>query len=73
MIQISLEMTRGEISKHRLLYYPCPFDLQSELQEVAEFGLLDYIEEVCIPDAIERMRMRTPLRFDYAPSDNNRR
>jgi hypothetical protein len=69
MIQISMEMMRGDISKHRLLYYPCPFDLQGELEEVAEFGLLDYIEEICIPDPIERMRMRTPLRFDYAPLD----
>lgn len=69
LIQISIELTRGEVSKHRLAYYPCPFDLKGELDTITEFGLIDYIEEICIPDAVERIRMRTPLRFDFAPSD----
>ena len=64
-VQISYNFRRSELVGHRLLYFPCPFDMDMEL-----------LDEISLPDLIELyseegtggVKLRTPVRFDYDPS-----
>ena len=63
LLQISYDFANSELVSHRLLYFPCPFDLDDEL--VQEFSLLELIDMYC-DSTIKSVRLRTPLRFDYS-------
>lgn len=60
LVQLSYEVADGEVSRHRLCYFPCPYDL--------DLGLLK--EGVPAADVVDLYRgsdasMRSPIRFDF--------
>lgn len=81
LLQLSWEFEFGELSKHRLCYFPCPVvvDLQAtdgeSLEEIVDYELLRADTEdswvASGPDGRmvyigpQGLRLRSPLRFDY--------
>ena len=68
VIQIAFIYDGDKIEKHRLSYHPCPFPI--ELHELEMFGgeLLDFITDVFMSNLDENLLLRSPVRFDYAPT-----
>lgn len=67
LIQISYTFERDNIERHRLMYFPCPFDIRASMLTEFEAGLLDLIQAVYLDDVEGNVSMRSPIRFDYAP------
>ncbi len=67
-LQISFIFDRSDIVKHRLVYYPCPLNIDEEDGEIA---ILDLIELLQDRELIARLRQETPLRFEFDPSAAN--
>ena len=63
ILQCSYEFEGRDIVKHRLLYYPCPFDLTS--QQLQEEVLDDIVSGFIKAGGVSEVRLRTPIRFDY--------
>lgn len=63
--QISYELKRSNLTKHRLCWYPCPLHLERD--EWQERGLTDVILDKIHDADLDVFRSRTPLRFDYDP------
>ena len=61
-IQISYDFEDQELIAHRLMYFPCPFDLDQELLEI--FPLVDVVD-MYQESGTPCVRLRTPIRFDY--------
>jgi hypothetical protein len=57
--QITYDFDSDELVGHRLVYYPCPYDIDEQLLRTE--GLLDVIQMCNQKD----IRLRSPLRFDY--------
>jgi hypothetical protein len=68
VIQIAFVYDRGEIEQHRLSYHPCPFLIERRELERFGGGLLDFILNAFMSDLDETLLLRSPIRFDYAPS-----
>ena len=66
-IQLSYDFQHSQMVGHRLLYYPCPFDLEVRLLDT--LSLSDLIE-LHHDQGIESIKLRAPIRFDYDPSTN---
>lgn len=64
IIQISYDFLHSELIGHRLLYFPCPFDMDMELLD--EISLSELIKLYCEGGA-DHVRLRTPIRFDFDP------
>jgi hypothetical protein len=62
-IQIYYQIEGDEIAKHRLCYYPCPFDI--EQSESEDYGLLDYCDLIGDLELRSRLRLVSPIRFDF--------
>ena len=62
IIQITYEFLGNSLTKHRLLYFPCPFQLPADLLD--ELPILDLIDYY-IDRGIDDVRLRGPVRFDY--------
>lgn len=69
IIQIAYTFEDGAIYGHRLLYYPCPFILDKELLQSPDVTLSDLIREIHMSDLASEVILKSPVRFDYAPSD----
>lgn len=62
LLQLSYDFLREDLVAHRLLYYPCPFNIDPTL-----------LDELSLPEVIDlyrgqpssTLRLRSPLRFDY--------
>ena len=67
IIQISYEFRYVELVGHRLLYFPCPFDLNMEFLDT--LTLSELIDLYC-EERTETVRLRTPVRFDYDPDSH---
>jgi hypothetical protein len=67
IIQMSFLFTKEKIAGHRLLYYPCPFELDNELINETGSSIVDFIKEVCLPSIEKDIILKSPIRFDYAP------
>lgn len=67
MVQIAYTLTNANIDRHRLAYYPCPFDINPAELRRYDGGLLDYILENFMDDVESNVVLRSPIRFDYAP------
>ena len=65
IIQISYDFDDSALVGHRLLYFPCPFDL--ELEYLDTFTLSELID-VYFGEGTEWVRLRSPVRFDYDPT-----
>lgn len=62
LVQLSFDFSHSQLVGHRLLYFPCPFDMDYDI--IREFGLVDAIDLYCESGGQE-VRLRTPIRFDY--------
>ena len=63
ILQISFDFDGPVVARHRLLYFPCPFDLDAGL--VNELPLVDIIDAYCDDYGINEVKLRSPVRFDY--------
>ena len=71
VIQIAFVYDGNRIARHRLLYYPCPFPFdQHEIHRTGNepLPLIDFIVETFMDDLDENLLLRSPVRFDYAPT-----
>ena len=66
-IQILYQYNGSVLSKHRLLYWPCPFDAEELLKETDE-PIVDALESVFMNDVRSETVLRGLLRFDYDPT-----
>jgi hypothetical protein len=66
VIQVAYTFDRDRIERHRLVYYPCPFQI-TRRDTSFDGGLLDLISEQFLPSIEENLLLRSPIRFDYAP------
>ena len=64
LIQMSYDFDYSGLVGHRLLYFPCPFDLDPEL--LNGFPLAEVIDFYQAQE-IAYVRLRSPVRFDYDP------
>lgn len=62
LLQLSYDYLHQEPVAHRLVYYPCPFDL--DLGLLKETPILDLIDLYAASREVE-VFLRSPLRFDY--------
>ena len=62
ILQISYDFRFAELTGHRLLYFPCPFDVARELG--ADIPVLQVLEPLVL-DRLDGIRLRAPIRFDY--------
>jgi hypothetical protein len=62
LIQISYDFEGIDLVGHRLCYYPCPFDVDSDLLRTEPFA--DVID-IYQSSADSRINLRSPCRFDY--------
>jgi hypothetical protein len=69
IVQIAYMFDRLKVIRHRLAYYPCPFDISSHDLLAFDGGLVDFIQNVFMSDLETNMLLRSPIRFDYSPSD----
>jgi hypothetical protein len=68
MIQIAYIFDRDQIERHRLVYYPCPFAIsRRDLSPYGDGGILDLINDQLMTEIEENLRLKSPIRFDYAP------
>lgn len=67
IVQIAFTCQNHEIIQHRLIYHPCPFQIERDELGKFEGGLLDFIVEVLMSDLDENLLLRSPVRFDYSP------
>lgn len=63
LLQLTFEVKNGTVVGHRLLYFPCPFKVETEWLASGE-ALADVIAIYRDQDA----QLRSPIRFDYDPS-----
>lgn len=63
LIQVAYSFDRGSLKKHRICYYPCPVDLDFRGSDYIDF--YEVIEGTIETDSLERIRLRSPLRFDF--------
>lgn len=64
-ILYSFDFQSDVLSGHSLLFYPAPAIFHPD--DLDEFELLDLVEYCC--GDIEKIRLRSPLRFDYDPAN----
>lgn len=69
--QISYTLERDRIVKHRLCWYPAPIELTTEI--IDNESIIDFILQKMNEGALETLRLRSPIRFDYAPDDTKDR
>lgn len=67
VVQLSYSFSGNVISKHRLAYVPCPFDVLGQLPDAYDGGIVDYIREVCLEDVAEKVLLQSVVRFDFDP------
>lgn len=63
LIQVAYSFDRGNLKRHRICYYPCPVDLDFRGSDYVDF--YEIIEATIETDSLERIRLRSPLRFDF--------
>jgi hypothetical protein len=63
IVQVSYQVEGDEVTRHRLCYFPCPFLVDTD--EIAEYGLNDLIDLLCADEFQSRLRLVSPVRFDF--------
>lgn len=62
MLQISYDFRFANLTGHRLLYFPCPFDAEDQLR--GDMSVVQVIEAL-VRDEANEIKLRSPIRFDY--------
>ena len=67
IIQVAYVLNRKDIEKHRLAYYPCPFQIND--RDFSRYGgaIIDYLTDNMLDDFEANVVLRSPIRFDFAP------
>ena len=60
LVQLSYEVEDREVARHRLSYFPCPYDLDRSLLREG-WPIVDVVELYRDSDAV----LRSPMRFDF--------
>jgi hypothetical protein len=71
LLQIAYTFRRNSLVKHRLCFYPCPLYFKPEelnLYQEEGYGLLDIVDDFDFETFQSRLRLQSPLRFDFDPS-----
>ena len=63
LLQISYDFRHRTLVRHRLLYFPCPYDFDSA-DLLGDLSLLDVID-LYRSDGDTSVQLRSPVRFDY--------
>jgi hypothetical protein len=66
LLQLSYSFERGNLVAHRLCFFPCPITFDPE--EAVEYSLEELLDGISL-EWQDRVRLRTPVRFDFAPDD----
>ena len=65
-VQMSIDVVRGDLVKHRYAYYPCPISFKNgELEMLRQGASVVEIIEVFLRDQPAPILLRSPLRFDF--------
>jgi len=64
LLQLSFTFRRRRLIKHRLCFYPCPVLVAGD-QVSGELSLQDLVEMTLAEKVRDRVRLRSPLRFDF--------
>jgi hypothetical protein len=82
LIQISFTFRNAQLIGNRLCYYPCPLVFEQDDWDPSEIPLLDLFDDILVEEfddvlesiaepelrsTLARLRMRGPIRFEYAP------
>jgi hypothetical protein len=67
LLQASYTFRHLKLVKHRLAFYPCPFDL--DRIDLLALGASELIELVTAEKDFGEVFLRSPIRFDYSPRD----
>jgi hypothetical protein len=62
LIQLSYDFRGNTLVRHRLCFYPCPYDVDPAL--LAQDPMLDVVDTY-ESEGADYLRLRTPLRFDF--------
>lgn len=68
LLQFAYRFRRRTLVEHRLCFYPCPFPLKPDewaRYQDAGFGLLDILDYFDLNEYEDRIRLQSPLRFDF--------
>ena len=68
IIQISYDFEYSEMVGHRLVYFPCPFDLDMEWLNTLN---LSEVIDLYFDEGTDEVKLRTPVRFDYDPGNHS--
>lgn len=63
ILQISFNFHRNRLISHRLVYYPCPLELEDDRDLLRDEPIIDVIETYLID--LHRFRAKSPVRFDF--------
>jgi len=66
-VQILYQYDGAQITRHRLLYWPCPFDAVEVFDY--EIPVIDVFETLFLENVRTEAILRGLLRFDFAPDD----
>lgn len=82
LLQMSFTFRNGKLTRNRLCYYPCPLIFNQADWDPTAIPLLDFLDDLFADEINEvlkaivepesssatiRLRLRGPLRFDFAP------
>ena len=62
LIQISYDFVQSRLIAHRLLYFPCPFDLDADLLDSEP---ISEIVDLYLDQTVTAVKLRSPVRFDF--------
>lgn len=65
-IQILYQYERSVLVRHRLLYWPCPFDAEDAFRQFG-YPVVDLLEALFLGNIRTEVVLRGLLRFDYVP------
>lgn len=66
LLQVTYDLDAGNVVGHRLVYFPCPFDIDEV--RLREEPILDVISDY--KASVEAVRLRSPIRFDFDPANH---
>jgi hypothetical protein len=82
LLQLSFTFNNARLIRNRLCFYPCPLALDQAQWNPEEIPLLDFLDDLLVEEfdylidsmagntagtRTARLRMRGPIRFDFAP------
>ena len=70
MLQMSFWLRRGRLTRHRLCFYPCLVADDADL--LREVGVIDYLDMLTADDCMRRIRLESPIRFDFDEAASRR-